>query len=122
MFLLRLHLIGLIIVSLTSRPDKISNSPGSAVLIGLITPEMMEISPPYVYTLLSRIVGLGSCAIRCSITFVTFALACFIGYFWSTYVVPETANVSLEEIDAVFGSSAGQEDAELKREVRHSVI
>ncbi|TCD66752.1 hypothetical protein EIP91_000993 [Steccherinum ochraceum] len=70
-------------------------------LIGLITPEMMDISP--------------------SLTFVTFALACFIGYFWSTYIVPETANVSLEEIDAVFGSSAGQEDAELKREIEQEL-
>lgn len=32
--------------------------------------------------------------------------------------MPETANVSLEEIDAVFRSSAGGEDAALKRQVR----
>ena len=50
-------------------------------------------------------------------TFIIFATACFIGYFWSTYSVPETANVSLEEIDEVFGSSVGLQDAESKRQV-----
>jgi hypothetical protein len=51
-----------------------------------------------------------------SSTFMVFAVACFLAYFWSTYIVPETANVSLEEIDAVFKSSAGREDVLLKRE------
>lgn len=49
---------------------------------------------------------------------MVFSVACFLGYFWSTYVVPETANVSLEEIDAVFGTSAGHEDTQLRRQVR----
>jgi hypothetical protein len=31
--------------------------------------------------------------------------------------VPETANVSLEEIDALFGTTAGREDMELKLQV-----
>lgn len=39
-------------------------------------------------------------------------------YLWSTYRVPETANASLEEIDAVFRSSAGQETQALKKQVR----
>jgi hypothetical protein len=47
-----------------------------------------------------------------------FATACFAAYVWSTYYVPETANVSLEEIDGVFRSSAGRDDAVLKRQVR----
>jgi len=46
-----------------------------------------------------------------------FSTACFLAYFWSTYFVPETANVSLEEIDAVFRSTAGSEDGALKRQV-----
>ena len=50
-------------------------------------------------------------------TFLIFSLACFAGYLWSTYLVPETANVSLEEIDAVFGSNAGLEELELKSQV-----
>ena len=66
-------------------------------MIGLLTPVFMERSA--------------------SGTFLVFAAACFAGYIWSTYCVPETANVSLEEIDAVFGSSAGQEDVDLKRQV-----
>ena len=49
---------------------------------------------------------------------MTFATACFAGYFWATYAVPETASVSLEEMDAVFGSSAGREDMLLKYQVR----
>ena len=69
-------------------------------MIGLLTPVFMERSA--------------------SGTFLVFAAACFAGYIWSTYCVPETANVSLEEIDAVFGSSAGQEDVDLKRQVSAS--
>jgi hypothetical protein len=53
-----------------------------------------------------------------STAFVIFATACVMAYFWSTYVVPETANVSLEEMDEVFSSSAGREDEILKRRVR----
>ena len=52
-----------------------------------------------------------------SATFMVFSMACFAAYFWSTYVVPETAGVSLEEMDAVFGSTAGLEDLHLKRQV-----
>ena len=52
-----------------------------------------------------------------SATFLTFSTACFLAYLWSTYLVPETANVSLEEIDAVFRSSAGREDVLLKQQV-----
>ncbi|KAH9855919.1 general substrate transporter [Lenzites betulinus] len=66
-------------------------------LIGLLTPVFMEYSA--------------------SGTFLIFATACFFGYVWSTHFVPETANVSLEEIDAVFGSSAGLEDIALKRQI-----
>ncbi|KAF8234435.1 general substrate transporter, partial [Tricholoma matsutake] len=66
-------------------------------LIGLITPVLVEYSSVT--------------------TFMTFSIACFLAYFWATYLVPETANVSLEEIDAVFRSSAGGEDAALKRQI-----
>jgi MFS family permease len=70
-------------------------------LIGLITPPLMEMSS--------------------AATFIIFACACFGAYLWSSYVVPETAGVSLEEMDAVFGSTAGQEDRkwtiELEREL-----
>ncbi|OSC97300.1 general substrate transporter [Trametes coccinea BRFM310] len=66
-------------------------------LIGLLTPLFMEQSA--------------------SATFFIFAAACSLGYVWATRCVPETANVSLEEMDAVFGSSAAQEDLALKRQI-----
>ena len=47
-----------------------------------------------------------------------FATACGFAYLWATYIVPETANVSLEEIDSLFNSSAGKEDAIMKRQVK----
>ncbi|CAL1711576.1 unnamed protein product [Somion occarium] len=83
-------------VSLSTASNWINN-----FLIGLVTPVLMDLSP--------------------SGTFIIFASACFLGYFWSTYSVPETANVSLEEIDAVFGSSAGREDAELKHQIEREL-
>ena len=51
-------------------------------------------------------------------TFAVFAAACAGGYLWATRAVPETANVALEEIDAVFGSDAARADAALKHQVR----
>jgi len=39
---------------------------------------------------------------------------------WSTYVVPETAGASLEEMDTVFGSAAGYENSRRKFKVRVS--
>ncbi|KAG6856014.1 hypothetical protein H0H87_008416 [Tephrocybe sp. NHM501043] len=54
-------------------------------------------------------------------TFMVFAVACTLSYFWSTYFVPETANVSLEEIDAVFSSSAGREDAQMKQRIEEEL-
>ncbi|KAJ7146886.1 MFS monosaccharide transporter [Mycena epipterygia] len=67
-------------------------------LIGLITPVMMDVSPAG--------------------TFLTFATACFLAYLWATYSVPETAGVALEDMDRVFGSEVGREDALRRREVR----
>ena len=67
------------------------------VLIGLLTPVLMERSPAG--------------------TFAIFSGACAAGYVWATRYVPETANVALEEIDVVFGSDAARADAVLKRQV-----
>ncbi|TFY83632.1 hypothetical protein EWM64_g385 [Hericium alpestre] len=72
-----------------------------SVLIGLVTPALMERSPAG--------------------TFGIFACACFAAYLWSTYIVPETANVSLEEIDSVFRSSAGREDIQVKKEIERNL-
>ncbi|GBE80765.1 MFS glucose transporter mfs1 [Sparassis crispa] len=70
-------------------------------LVGLLTPSLMDASA--------------------SGTFMIFATACFLGYLWSTYMVPETANVSLEDMDAVFGSSVGQEDVELRQQIERDL-
>ncbi|KAI9574868.1 general substrate transporter [Boletus coccyginus] len=79
-------------VSLSTASNWINN-----FFIGLVTPPMMEIS---------------SVA-----TFMTFACACFAAFLWSSYVVPETANISLEEVDTIFNSSAAQEDLQRKLEL-----
>ncbi|EGO26116.1 hypothetical protein SERLADRAFT_447384 [Serpula lacrymans var. lacrymans S7.9] len=83
-------------VSLSTASNWINN-----FLIGLVTPALLEISP--------------------AATFLIFSCACFAGYLWSTHLVPETANVSLEEIDAVFNSTAGQEDIILKHELEREL-
>ncbi|KAF8633067.1 hypothetical protein AX17_004685 [Amanita inopinata Kibby_2008] len=70
-------------------------------LIGLVTPVMMQTSP--------------------SATFGTFGSACLLAYLWSTYCVPETANVSLEEMDAVFASSAGREDVVVRAQIEEDL-
>jgi len=83
-------------VSLSTASNWVNN-----FLIGLITPALMEIST--------------------STTFMIFGIACSAGYVWATYRVPETANVSLEEIDAVFKSRAGSDDMQLKRQIERDL-
>ncbi|KAG2073755.1 general substrate transporter [Suillus decipiens] len=83
-------------VSLSTASNWINN-----FLIGLITPPLMEMSS--------------------AATFMIFACACFGAYLWSSYVVPETAGISLEEMDAVFGSTAGQEDRKRKFELEREL-
>ncbi|KAF8626943.1 hypothetical protein AX15_004621 [Amanita polypyramis BW_CC] len=70
-------------------------------LIGLITPVMMQVSP--------------------AITFGTFSLACFLSYLWSTYFVPETASISLEEMDAVFGDGMAREDEVVRTQIEEDL-
>ncbi len=43
-------------------------------------------------------------------------------YIWATYFVPETARLSLEEIDKLFRASAGREEAALKSQVESIVL
>jgi hypothetical protein len=84
------------------------------VLIGLITPALVEISAPCALVLNSFRAKFDNFN---SATFMIFAIACSAGYLWATYIVPETANVSLEEIDAVFKSPAASNDMLLKLQV-----
>ncbi|KAL5531871.1 hypothetical protein ACEPAF_5434 [Sanghuangporus sanghuang] len=70
-------------------------------IIGLITPPLLAFSPAG--------------------TFAVFAVSCFGLVWWSRKYVPETAGVSLEEVDKLFKSDAGREDAELRREIMREV-
>ncbi|VDB84805.1 unnamed protein product [Peniophora sp. CBMAI 1063] len=70
-------------------------------LIGLITPPLLDYSP--------------------SLTFGTFAGACFLAYLWATHFVPETAGMPLEAIDAAFDSDAGKGDALLKKQIERDI-
>jgi len=70
-------------------------------LIGLVTPPLLESSP--------------------ALTFGVFGSACFFAYLWSTHVVPETANVSLEAIDELFRSPASQDDLLVKKQVEREL-
>ncbi|TDL13683.1 general substrate transporter [Rickenella mellea] len=54
-------------------------------------------------------------------TLLTFSAACFAASLWSRIFVPETANVSLEEIDSLFKSDVGKDDAEIKQEIMKQV-
>ncbi|KAH8110541.1 general substrate transporter [Phellopilus nigrolimitatus] len=69
--------------------------------IGLVTPAFLSASPTG--------------------TFTIFSIACFGAAIWSRVCVPETAGVSLEEIDSLFKSDAGREDAELRREITQRI-
>ncbi|KAI5995254.1 general substrate transporter [Pisolithus orientalis] len=80
-------------VSLATASNWVNN-----FLIGLITPPMIQSSA--------------------ATTFLLFGTACFAAHFWSTYLVPETAGISLEEMDAVFGTTAGKDDGRVKVELQ----
>ncbi len=74
-------------------------------LIGLVTPPLIALSAQGTFTL--------------------FAAACFGGYIWCTYWVPETRGVGLEEMDAVFrkdgASDAGREEGEMRRQIEEEL-
>ncbi|KAJ3767506.1 MFS monosaccharide transporter [Lentinula raphanica] len=71
-------------------------------LVGLITPVALDVSPAGTFTL--------------------FATASFLAYLWVTYTVPETANVSLEDVDRRFAeferSASGSGSGEIGRSER----
>ncbi|KAJ3781221.1 MFS monosaccharide transporter [Lentinula aff. detonsa] len=72
-------------------------------LIGLITPVMLEWSAAG--------------------TFLLFTTSSFLAYVWVTYTVPETANMSLEEIDqdGMFRSSVGREEVVMKAQIEEDL-
>ena len=44
-------------------------------------------------------------------------MACAAAFIWSSVIVPETKGLSLEEIDVLFSSSAGQIDHRRRKQV-----
>ncbi|KAF7166882.1 hypothetical protein CNMCM6106_002526 [Aspergillus hiratsukae] len=53
-------------------------------------------------------------------TYIFFAVMCFLAGVWATLLVPETSGKTLEELDAVFGDTIGQEERELASEAAYS--
>jgi hypothetical protein len=54
-------------------------------------------------------------------TYIFFAVFLAIGIAWVWYFLPETKNKTLEEMDRVFGSNTGEQDALLLREAQRDV-
>lgn len=54
-------------------------------------------------------------------TYIFFACFLSAGIAWVYFCLPETKNASLEEMDRVFNSRAGERDAELMREAQQEV-
>lgn len=54
-------------------------------------------------------------------TYIFFAVFLFVGIFWVHFYLPETKNATLEEMDRVFNSHAGEEDAKLLYEAQRDV-
>jgi hypothetical protein len=54
-------------------------------------------------------------------TYIFFAVFLAAGMVWVHFCLPETRGVSLEEMDKVFGSRTGEEDAIMLAEARHDI-
>lgn len=54
-------------------------------------------------------------------TYIFFAAFLLVGIFWVWFFLPETKNASLEEMDRVFNSHTGEQDAEMLREAQRDV-
>lgn len=54
-------------------------------------------------------------------TYIFFAGFLAVGIAWVWVFLPETKNATLEEMDRVFGSHTGEQDAELMREAERDV-
>lgn len=54
-------------------------------------------------------------------TYIFFAVFLLAGIVWVWFCLPETKGVTLEEMDRVFGSHSGAEDARILAEVRREI-
>ena len=54
-------------------------------------------------------------------TYIWFAAFLAVGSAWVWFVLPETKGASMEEMDHVFGSNSGEEDAAMMRQARLDV-
>ncbi|GMF92001.1 unnamed protein product [Aspergillus oryzae] len=54
-------------------------------------------------------------------TYIFFAVFLGVGIVWVWFFLPETKNASLEEMDRVFKSNTGEQDAEMLREAQREV-
>ena len=54
-------------------------------------------------------------------TYIFFAVFLAAGMVWVHFCLPETKGVSLEEMDKVFGSRTGEEDAIMLAEAREEI-
>ncbi|GAB1202524.1 hypothetical protein APSETT445_001141 [Aspergillus pseudonomiae] len=54
-------------------------------------------------------------------TYIFFAVFLGVGMVWVWFFLPETKNASLEEMDRVFKSNTGEQDAEMLREAQREV-
>lgn len=50
-------------------------------------------------------------------TYIFFAFFCFLAAIFSYFFVPDTSNLSLEQIDKLFKDDSAEEEAALQREI-----
>lgn len=50
-------------------------------------------------------------------TYIFFAIFCFAAAVFSYFLVPETSNLTLEQIDKLFKDNSAEEEAAIRREI-----
>jgi hypothetical protein len=54
-------------------------------------------------------------------TYVFFAVFCFLAAIFSFFFVPETSNLTLEEIDKLFKDNSAQEEIDVRRQIQREL-